>query len=203
MEARGVVRPVTIAIRHLAVRLASGEVIVGQHAFTGKEGKPVSSPIKEIWITRSLGDAAPASVGIRPKLGELIGTADLICYPFGSFYSSLIANLLPQGVGKAVAAAPCPKVFIPNMGTDPELVGHTLRDQTERLLHCLARDGVSERDVLQALVVDTDESAYPGGIPLAWLRAKGIRVVRTSLVSPESFPYACPRLISRTLLSLA
>jgi CofD-related protein of GAK system len=201
VEARGVVRPVVNAVAHLAVRLASGEVIVGQHAFTGKEGKPVSSPIEEIWITPSLDGAEPITVGIRPKLRDLIVKADLVCYPFGSFYSSLIANLLPQGVGRAVAAAPCPKIFMPNLGSDPELAGHTLRDQTERLLRCLARDGVRERDVLQALVVDNDEKAYPGGIPSAWLRAKGIRVVRTSLVSPESFPYACPRLVSRTLLS--
>ncbi|MDR2055345.1 MAG: GAK system CofD-like protein [Desulfovibrio sp.] len=202
VEARGIVRPVANAVGHLAVRLASGEVIVGQHAFTGKEGRPVSSPIEEIWITRSLDEAAPITVGIRPKLRDLIVKADLVCYPFGSFYSSLIANLLPRGVGRAVAAAPCPKIFMPNLGADPELAGHTLRDQTERLLRHLARDGVRERDVLQALVVDSDESAYPGGIPSAWLRARGIRVVRTSLVSPESFPHACPRLVCRALLSL-
>jgi CofD-related protein of GAK system len=202
VEARGIVRPVANAVAHLAVRLASGEVLVGQHAFTGKETKPVSSPIEDIWITRSLDETAQASVSIRPKMHDLIVKADLVCYPFGSFYSSLIANLLPQGVGRAVAAAPCPKIFIPNLGTDPELVGHTLRDQTERLLRYLTRDGVRERDVLQALVVDNDESAYPGGIPSAWLRAKGLHVVRTSLVSPESSPYACPRLVARALLSL-
>ncbi|MDR1659866.1 MAG: GAK system CofD-like protein, partial [Desulfovibrio sp.] len=95
VEARGIVRPVVNAVGHLAVRLASGEVIVGQHAFTGKEGSPVPSPIEEIWITRSLDDATPFTVGIRPKLHDLIVKADLVCYPFGSFYSSLIANLLP------------------------------------------------------------------------------------------------------------
>ena len=203
VEARGIVRPVVNAVAHLAVRLASGEVIVGQHAFTGKEGDPVSSPIAEIWTTRSLDEIAPFAVAIRPKRRDLIVKADLVCYPFGSFYSSLIANLLPQGVGRAVAEAPCPKIFIPNLGADPELAGHTLRDQTERLLRCLTRDGVRERDVLQALVIDIDESAYPGGVPSAWLHTRGIRVVRTSLVSPESSPYACPRLVARTLLSLA
>ncbi|MDR2668521.1 MAG: GAK system CofD-like protein [Desulfovibrio sp.] len=202
VEARGIVRPVVNAVAHLAVRLASGEVIVGQHAFTGKQGRSVTAPIEDIWITRSLDDPTPFAVSIRPKLHELIAGADLVCYPFGSFYSSLIANLLPCGVGRAVAAARCPKVFIPNLGTDPELLGHTLRDQTERLVRCLTRDGVAGRDVLQVLVVDDDESAYPGGIPSAWLRAEGLQVVRTRLVSPESAPYACPRLVARTLLSL-
>jgi 2-phospho-L-lactate transferase/gluconeogenesis factor (CofD/UPF0052 family) len=47
-------------------------------------------------------------------MNDLIREAELICYPMGSFYSSLIANLLPKGVGKAVSRNPCPKVFIPN-----------------------------------------------------------------------------------------
>ena len=32
---------------------------------------------------------------------ELIGSADVIVYPIGSFWSSVCANLIPAGVGQA------------------------------------------------------------------------------------------------------
>ena len=44
---------------------------------------------------------------IQPRLAHVIRTADLICYPVGSFFSSVMANLLPLGVSCAVREAAC------------------------------------------------------------------------------------------------
>ena len=35
----------------------------------------------------------------------MIRHAELLCFPMGSFYTSVIANLLPRGVGRSIAAA--------------------------------------------------------------------------------------------------
>ena len=56
---------------------------------------------------------------LRDKVRNRILAADLICYPVGIFYSSVIANLLPKGVGDAILALTRPNVYIPNGGTDP------------------------------------------------------------------------------------
>ena len=117
---RGVVRPVANANLLLAAKLSDGSVIVGQHMLTGKEATPLTSKIEQLWLAGSLGDQKPVTITIPDTTHEHITGADLICYPIGSFYSSVVANLLPDGVGKAVAANSCPKVFIPNPTHDPE-----------------------------------------------------------------------------------
>ena len=113
VQARGVVMPVADSCAHLCVRLENGEVIVGQHRFTGKTATSITSPILDMWLSASLDDPSPVSVPIQSRLAHVIRTADLICYPVGSFFSSVMANLLPLGVSCAVREAACPKVFIP------------------------------------------------------------------------------------------
>ncbi len=97
---------------HLAVELESGEIIVGQHNMTGKETSPIGSRIKRTYLTRSLAGGDPVEIEVSPKKQHLIETADMICYPPGSFHSSLIANLLPKGVGKSIARSSNPKVYV-------------------------------------------------------------------------------------------
>ena len=69
--------------------------------------------------------------------------ADFICHPRGSQYSSLIANLLPKGVGAAISSADCPKIFIPNTGSDPEQNGMTLTGMVRTLIKLLKKTRVN------------------------------------------------------------
>ena len=197
VQARGFVMPVADSCAHLCVRLENGEVIVGQHRFTGKTATAITSPILDMWLSASLDDPSPVSVPIQPRLAHVIRTADLICYPVGSFFSSVMANLLPLGVSCAVREAACPKVVIPNLGTDPELFGLTVQDQVAYLLR-FGADGCPAGQALNWLLVDEDESRYPGGIPYEWLARLGIRVRKAHLVSEP--PYLDAGLLCRELL---
>ena len=78
VQARGVVMPVADSCAHLCVRLENGEVIVGQHRFTGKTATSITSPILDMWLSASLDDPSPVSVPIQPRLAHVIRTADLI-----------------------------------------------------------------------------------------------------------------------------
>ena len=71
----------------------------------------------------------PCRPPLAPAAAAYLRSAGAICYPMGSFYTSVLANLLPQNVGRAVAAVQCPKIFIPNTGTDAELHGLTVAAQ--------------------------------------------------------------------------
>lgn len=197
VAARGMVRPVADACAHLCVRLASGEIINGQHRFTGKAGSAISSPIIDMWLTASLDDSAPIRVAVHPRLADVIRSCDLICYPVGSFFSSVMANLLPSGVCAAIREARCPKVFIPNLGNDPELFGLTVRDQVTRLLRMGEAEGCGPQDMLHWLLADEDDSRYPGGIPSEWLSGLGIRVRRAPLVAVP--PYLDPAAVCAAL----
>ena len=205
VRARGLVRPIVGQAAHLAVRLTTGEVLVGQHRFTGKDGGGISAPIADMWLTGTENSPEPAHLGILPRTARLIYEAEALCYPVGSFYSSVLANLLPSGVGRAVASAQCPKIFVPNLGADPELLGHTLKLQVERLLRPLSADVPScmpPSAFLTELLVDEDETHYPGGIPYEWLHSLGILVRKARLTSAKSLPLAHPSLLASALIKI-
>ncbi|WP_316897764.1 GAK system CofD-like protein [Pseudodesulfovibrio indicus] len=199
----GVVRPTINKDLHLAVRLADGRTVVGQHLITGKEARPLDSPIKDIWLTGSLDSEKPATASIRSKVKGWIGKADLICYPPGSFYSSIMANLLMNGVGAAVAANACPKVFVPSTGLDPEAPGLSVAERAERLCAQLRRTGApSDSDVLGYVLVDARHGRYEGGIGRKRLAENGFTVIDAPLVGETGGPHIDGLRLSEFLLSL-
>ncbi|WP_432735098.1 GAK system CofD-like protein [Maridesulfovibrio sp. FT414] len=205
VEVRGIVRPTVNMDLHLAAELEDGSFVVGQHLLTGKEAGPITSSIKKLWLAENLGDSTPCEVEIREKLDDLIRSAELICYPLGSFYSSVVANLLPKGIGNAIKGNGCPKVFTPNTGTDPELMGHSLTDQINKLLYYLRKDdldNIAIGDVLNFILVDSVNGIYPGGVDKNEINKLGIQVIDCELISEESAPYLDPALLSKALLSL-
>ncbi|MES9995696.1 GAK system CofD-like protein [Desulfovibrio aminophilus] len=206
IQARGEVRPVVNKNLHLGARLADGRVVVGQHLLTGKECPPPDAAIEELFLTASLDSAEPVEVAIRDKMRRLIGSADLICYPPGSFFTSLMANLLPRGVGRAVARARCPKVYVPSAGRDPEVVGLSLGGRVDLLLRALSRDdprSIKTADVLQYVLLDSRGGEQVGGADRTKLARRGVTVVDCSLVSEDSGPYIDGRKLAEALLSLS
>jgi CofD-related protein of GAK system len=205
-EVRGVVRPVVNQDLHLAARLADGRLVVGQHLLTGRETPPIDSPVADLFLARDL-QGTPARAAIREKVARLIGQAELICYPMGSFYSSLIATLLPDGVCPAVAATGCPKIYVPNVDGDSEQLGLSLADGVAVLLDYLRRScagDVAVDQVLNLVIVDSANAVYPGGPPdLAAIRRGGVEVIDAPLVSEQSAPYLDPAKLLEVLLSLA
>lgn len=205
VEARGQVRPVVNNPLHLVAELEDGSVLMGQHLLTGKETQPISVPVKRIFLTEHADDPRPTEVAIPDKTASLIAGADLICYPMGSFYTSLIANLLPRGVGESVAANRCPKVYIPNLGTDPEQRGMTLPDQVRTLLDYLERDCAtppSHESLLNFLLVDTRHGSYGPASDLDKLKSHGLTVIDAPLVTERSAPYLDEERVLEYLLSL-
>ncbi|OBQ46529.1 GAK system CofD-like protein [Halodesulfovibrio spirochaetisodalis] len=204
-EVRGTVRPIANVTAQLAVSLANGENIIGQHRITGKETAPLTTKIDSIWLAESQQSSEPVSVSISDRTSALINEAELICYPMGSFYSSVIANLLPSGVGESIARTKCPKVFIPNTGTDAEVVGHTLTEQIETLLFHLKKDApstIATSDVLNLIVIDSDATRYNGSLNHDMLSREGITVVSCDLITNQSSPYIDAAVLNRILLSL-
>jgi CofD-related protein of GAK system len=205
VDVRGTVRPVLDRHLHLVTELENGALLVGQHLLTGKEVPPISSAVKRVFLSESCATPQPVEVSIPNKIKKLIRNADLIGYPMGSFFSSIISNLLPDGVGEAIAANKCPKIFIPNTGNDPELYGMDLSRQVETLLHYLKRDNADlpDEDVLSFVLIDERLGSYDGKLDKALLRERGIHVIDCKLVSLRSEPDIDEKLLVPTLLSLA
>lgn len=202
---QGTVRAIVNDNLHLGADLEDGSRIIGQHRLTGKEVSPLASPIKSLFLSGDLDDYVPARAELRKKNRNLIRTAELICYPQGSFYSSLIANLLPKGVGSAIAGTDCPKVFIPNLGGDPEQIGMSLDGSVLMLLEYLRADVTAERPdqgLLNFVLLDSKRGSYAGALSADLMAELGIQVIETRLISKQSAPYYDARLLVSALLSL-
>lgn len=205
VRVRGTVRPVVNVYRHLVAELASGKTLVGQHHLTGKESVPIRSRVSRLYLSEKTRDLKPATVEISSEMRDLIQSAELIWYPMGSFFSSVIANLLPGGVGEAIRRTNCPKIYIPNTFPDPESWGLDPTSQTEALLSYLKADGsdrIDNQQVLDAVVVDKNRGKYAAAVDESRLKAMGIEVIDYPLISRESAPGVDARRLVELLLSL-
>lgn len=165
LQTRGIVLPIVNASLHLGARLQDGRLIVGQHLF-----KSLTSPVADLFLTvhesaaRLPAEGSPIECRpeLLPQAENYIRTGNVICYPMGSFYSSLVANLIPRGVGQCVAASPGFKVFIPNTGTDPESRTLSLPDQIRVILRHLRADApeAANEQLLQYVLVDKLHGRY-------------------------------------------
>lgn len=207
LEVRGMVLPTADSTAHLAAELEDGRIVVGQHRLTGKQVAPLESRVQSLFLVDALDNPHRVTVEADAVALRQIRKADLICYPMGSFYTSVMANLLPAGIGAAVGGAGCPKVYIPNMGHDPEQLGLPLDEAVERLLEALRRDlegDVPSAALLNLVLVDTAHGAYEMPIDAARIEAMGVRIVDMKLTNPEDGrPGISPRRLSEILLTLS
>jgi CofD-related protein of GAK system len=201
----GTVRPIVNDNLHLAADLEDGTRIIGQHRMTGKEMAPLQSPIKHLCLSGHPDKLVPAKSELRKKTRKLISKAELICYPPGSYYSSLIANLLPEGVSAAIAGNDCPKIYVPNLGRDPEQFGMTLEQCIVKLIDYL-RSGVPEdcsnENLLNFVLLDSNNGDYRSSFPLSKIERLGVTVIDTRLVTKRSAPHYDPERLAHALLSL-
>lgn len=112
---RGKVLPVTLRSVMLVAELENGRIIKGESNI-GKCG----ARIKQLSIYPSPPPAGPSVI-------EAINDADAVIFGPGSLYTSIIANLLVQGITKALKRTKVPKIYIANIMTQPgETTGYTL-----------------------------------------------------------------------------
>lgn len=205
VEVRGIVRPIVDRDLHLAALLRDGRKVIGQHRIPAKEGTALPGPIERLCLSRM----RVRLDEVRPRISEtvehLIRTSDLICFPVGSFYTSLVANLLPDGVSDAIARTDVPKVYVPNPSHDPDEADMGLVDKVATLARHL-RDGVSPSTPVERLLSCVLVDAEGAGISPRTLREVeklGVGVVDVPLVTKVGSPYLDDQRLVEALLSLA
>lgn len=205
LDIRGVVRPIVNDSLHIAAYLQSGESIVGQHRLTAKETPALRSAITKLYLCDNPNAPKAVDCFLQPENRRYIEQADLICYPPGSFFTSIIANLLPVGVGEAISRNPQPKVYIPNLGNDPEQIGMSLEDCVLTLLSYMRKNTpqpLAASQYISTILLDVNSKYYQGGIPFDRLRELGINVVQRDLVTMRSAPFYNDDLLLKSLLEI-
>ncbi|WP_425049249.1 GAK system CofD-like protein [Psychromarinibacter sp. S121] len=201
VDVRGTVRAIVDENLQLGVELQDGRRIVGQRQISGKEVAPLDSPIARLFLSDGDTELSADAVPLPKRNRRLIEQAEVICYPPGSLFSSVIANLLPAGVGRAVAKRRVPKVYLPSLGKDPEALGHDLAGQIGAILTPLLRDAgpkASPRDLVSHVLCDT---SLPPDDCAKVEKVHGIPCVRLPLAAEGETRYDVDA-VSRVLVSL-
>ena len=198
----GRVIPVTGADVQLEATFENGERVVGEsHIFSAK--KQQDCRIHHV-----------ALIPERPKplatTLSAIEEADLILLGPGSLYTSIIPNLLVEGVAEAIAEARAQKFYICNIMTqDGETEGYTAADHIEALLRhgtehmidlCLANSAPLAPALLRRY---EQEDACPLEVDSARIEAMGIDVAQRALIVQDAgFARHDPELLARAVMEL-
>jgi uncharacterized cofD-like protein len=122
LATRGRIYPVTTANATLIARMDDGSLVRGETNITASKRR-----IEELILE-------PPDAAALPETLEAIAHADLITVGPGSLYTSLITNLLVQGIPSALASARGLRVFICNLMTQAnESLGLTASQHIERI----------------------------------------------------------------------
>lgn len=125
-----------------------------------------------------------------PETLRALESADLILLGPGSLYTSVIPNLLVDGVVEAICASKALKVYICNIMTqEGETEGYTAADHLAALFHhgapglvdvCLANSAPVRPDLLERYLT---ENAQPIEVDRARIAAMGVELVARPLAS--------------------
>ena len=119
---RGHIYPATTSNVELEALMEDETRVRGETNITASKGR-----IKELFLV-------PHDVQPLPQTLEAIARADLITIGPGSLFTSLIPNLLVNGIAKAIASSPAIKVYICNLMTQAnESLGRTAADHIRAL----------------------------------------------------------------------
>lgn len=206
---RGQVYPVcTGGDFHLKAELADGSTMIGQSRITTLEHPSIR---RLTIVERRRGDHF---VEVQPPINDLAAQAirksALVAYAMGSFYTSIIPNLLVAGTSEAIRQTRRPKVFVANLIRDretPQITVSGMLRELQRYLRLSDPDpGEMEQYVQYVLVNDHGPTAEGNRIPvdLEAIRALGVEPIVLPLErDPVGAPGVHdPELVAAVLLSL-
>lgn len=122
LATRGRIYPATTSYASVVAHMEDGSVVRGETNITASKQR-----IAELMLD-------PPNAAAMPETLEAIERADLITVGPGSLYTSLITNLLVQGIPSALASATGVRVFICNLMTQAnESLGLTASEHIERI----------------------------------------------------------------------
>lgn len=175
---RGRIFPSTLMNVTLEAELHSGRSMVGETSITGcRDG------IRRIALR-------PAKVDPAPGAMQAIADADLITLGPGSLYTSIVPNLLVDGVAEAIAQSAAKKVYICNLMWEPgETEGYSAADHVQAVLdHSLP--GLIDVVIVNAKTIPAaarrryeSQHAFPVELDEARLRELVPQVVATDLLA--------------------
>jgi uncharacterized cofD-like protein len=192
---RGRIFPSTVQNVTLAAELENGRVVRGETRIS--RSRP---HIRRVWLV-------PRRVRPLAEVLDAIRHADLITVGPGSLYTSVIPNLLVEGVAEAMTRSHAVRVYIANLMTQPgETEGYTVADHVQAV-YDHTRAGLFDWVVINRSPISPKisrryraQGAEPVDPSLHELRRMGVRFVVADLLQQEGVVRHDQNRLTRLLL---
>ena len=222
LATRGQIYPATTSNVTLAARMDSGEIVRGETRITGSRDRIAQLTLEEPLADGVSGDAVgelrPARVPPLPETLAAIAEADVITLGPGSLFTSVITNLLVDGIPEALAQAKGLRVYVCNLMTQAnESLDLTASQHIERILeHApVERLSAGNRPFLDYALVNTapvsqnlrERYAAEGAETIAadveLIEGMGIRCITGAFAAEGDVLRHDADLVAKTVLRLA
>src|SRR3989441_2610573 len=156
-------------------RTIHGEASIGPAVSNGSKAR-----ISEVYLP-------PENPPAHPEAVRAILEADLIVLGPGSLYTSVLPNLLVQGIRRSLVATPAPKVYVCNVATQPgETDSFSVTDHVAAI-----EDHVGKGVINYVLANDNVTDVIPQAEKAAPVRVitpinNGLRLVTSDVVAEEN-----------------
>jgi uncharacterized cofD-like protein len=161
LAVRGTILPSTLEDVRICARFTDGTEVEGE-SLVPEQGKAIDRVYME-----------PEHPAAQPDAVKAILDADLIVLGPGSLYTSVIPNLLVEGIAKALQQSRALKVYVANVATQPgETDGYSVEDHVAALARHMP-GGKNPVDVVLAARHDGD--VPPGDPNVTLVKSRGQR----------------------------
>ena len=197
LATRGHIYPVTNANATLVARMDDGSLVRGETNITASRLR-----IAELMLD-------PPDAAALPETLEAIERADLITVGPGSLYTSLITNLLVQGIPSTLAGARGVRVYVCNLMTQAnESLGMTASDHIARI-YDHTRAPIFDYAIIntapfspQIVARYAAERAAPIEADIRRIEALGVRCIAGDFASEETVVRHAAARVTGALLAL-
>ncbi len=196
---RGKIFPATATKVTLEAKLADGKMIAGESRISKSR-----QPIDRVYLR-------PARSQPLPETLAAVAAADVITLGPGSLYTSVIPNLLVNGIPQAIAQSPALKLYFVNLMWQP---GETINLSASQHVEAILKHA-GNRSVLDYVVLNTApisaalrrkyaaQNVRPVENDFERLNALGVRVIAADLVGESKLVRHDPVATARIIMELA
>lgn len=194
LNVRGTILPSTLEDVTLSARTHEDEVVHGEHNISERGGR-----IKELYLN-------PPDAEAHPDAVRAVLDADIIVIGPGSLYTSVLPNLVVDGLRKALFQTSATKVFVCNVATQ-----HGETDGFGVAEHLEALERHTGSGLIQAVVANSNIAPE---LPEAWHSAAvqvsqemlrsypGVRLMEADVVAEENRYRHDPYKLAATIMRL-
>jgi uncharacterized cofD-like protein len=170
---------VTLCARTDDMRTIQGESLIG-HATVNGDGNGNNSRIEDVYLL-------PHNVPAHPEAVRAILEADLIILGPGSLYTSVLPNVLVEGIKRSILASSAPKVYVCNVATQHgETDGFDVAAHLKAIEEHIGKGVISYVLANENVPTSIPKAPESEGVRLDAEVNNGIRLVLADVISEEN-----------------